>query len=54
MKQVLIGHLYNVICVCVDRASEPAVFFGGVSAAVPQRGCAGSGGALSQAQRQVQ
>lgn len=38
--------LYVCVCVCVDRAGEPALIVGGVPAAVPQTGCAGAGGAF--------
>lgn len=34
------------VCVCVDRAGEPAHVSRGVPAAVPQTGCAGVGGAF--------
>lgn len=37
---------YVCVCVCVDRASEPALLPGGVPAAVPQTGGAGAGGAF--------
>lgn len=43
---VYVMYLFICVCMCIDRAGEPAVISGGVPGAVPQTGCAGSGGAF--------